>query len=209
MDSATTAESRIILVAGGRRVALRTLTEVNLDRMWGNTWQVPVLAPADALDLGEGYIEVVTPAGLAKLPARVTRHRDQLMLVAISEPVFVQRRNDVRGVVRFQVRLRNSVGGDAYDPGPGPVPGHTVDVSAGGIHVVVNHPAPAIRLPGTRLYAELDLPDHGLVTARLRVVAPTTLGLRAAFATIEPRDRERLVRLVFEAERARLAKRNL
>ena len=95
--------------------------------------------------------------------------------------------------------------------------GHTLDVSAGGARLALPGltRAPVV---GARLYVEIELPDAELAPAVVTVVAgdgaggtpaaDTTAGVvQVRFADLAPLDRERLVRLVFAAERRLLAER--
>jgi hypothetical protein len=85
--------------------------------------------------------------------------------------------------------------------------GRTVNVSAGGLLAVLHaNPEGALRV-GMRLPAEMTLPSGEQVSAVLQVVELRGWWVRTAFAQIDPRAREKLVRLVFSRERAALAQR--
>jgi hypothetical protein len=87
------------------------------------------------------------------------------------------------------------------------VRGRTVNVSAGGVLAVLSSNPEGLLRVGMRLPAEMTLPSGDQVTAELQVVELRGWWVRMAFAQIDPRAREKLVRLVFTRERAALAQR--
>jgi hypothetical protein len=82
-----------------------------------------------------------------------------------------------------------------------------VNVSAGGVLAVLNSNPEGLLRVGMHLPAEMTLPSGDQVTAVLQVVELRGWWVRMAFAQIDPRAREKLVRLVFTRERAALAQR--
>jgi hypothetical protein len=85
--------------------------------------------------------------------------------------------------------------------------GRTVNVSAGGVLAVLSANPDGVLQVGMRLPAEMTLPSGEQVSAVLQVVELRGWWVRTAFAEIDPRAREKLVRLVFTRERAALAQR--
>jgi c-di-GMP-binding flagellar brake protein YcgR len=87
------------------------------------------------------------------------------------------------------------------------IAGHTLDVSAGGARLDL--PALQGRLgEGCRLYTEIELPGSQVAPAVVAVVRHSPPGpAQVKFLDVAPVDRERIVRLVFEAERRLLAER--
>jgi len=195
---------RMVLRSDSGAIALRALRETELT----GAWQVPVLAPLSALSAGEGVLELATPSGLFSAPVHVRADGDTLVLVPgrRGEPAIQQRRIDVRG--RLTLPLRAAAADAATERALGDLvlEGVTLDVSAGGVGVDL-HPRSGDALAGTRLYLELTLPDSSLVPAVVAVVQVADRRLHARFVDLAPVDREHLVRLVFEQQRADLAAR--
>jgi PilZ domain len=194
--------ARLTLRCADRTIGLRALAEVPVSQLWS----IPVLAvAAGQLDGLAGELEVPTDRGLLRLAAHLVSDGHALTVQpGHGVPMQIQRRDDVRAEVRLpvravldQIRLR-----PASEPVVSAYDGSTVNLSAGGIGVRLD-----VRPDGGRLYAELDLPDGRLVPAVLTVVEVGTALLRARFVEIDPVDRERLVRLVFEQQRRELAAR--
>lgn len=199
--------SRLTLRVGDRTVALRALAELDLE----GDWALPVLALADA-DVAAGSVEVTTGAGVVTLMARLVHDERGLVLQRAGDApaTRVQRRNDVRGGVELPLRAAVIDPRARQDLVDVAFHGATLDVSAGGLQLGAQDDGSARRLPaGTRLFVELELPDDVLVPAVLSLVEPGTNGLRGPFVDIAAADRERLVRLVFEAQRRELRARKL
>jgi hypothetical protein len=199
--------ARMVLRGGAGDVALRVLGEAELV----GQWEVPVLASVASLREGAGVVELATPGGLLTLQAHLAVQDGRLALRAgpASEGTFRQRREDVRAGLELPLRgaAVDAAGQQVLDRPL--VEGATTTVSGGGVSLVLDGD---LRLPppGTPLYLEFQLPDGDLVPAVVSVVADAPpAGLRARFVDIAPRDRERLVKLVFEAERRLLAQRRL
>jgi hypothetical protein len=197
------AGSTLVFVAGGRRVPMRALATAD-----PSVPQVPVLGPSEVLALGDGHVEIVTASGLVRAPARVVQDGDGglALRLAMAREV-TQRREAVRGDVELNLRVAlQTQESTAGVPGR-VVRGRTVNVSAGGLLAVLDaNPGSAVQL-GMRLPAEMTLPSGERVTAVLEVVELRGWWVRTAFAEIDPRVREKLVRLVFTRERAALAQR--
>lgn len=217
----------MVTVAAGDRLVLRTsaggtlaVRALHATELVG-PWQVRVLAPVGRVAAVTGVLELAGPAGgTVRLPARLAVADGALVLEAgcAGEPTGTltalegrQRRDDVRGEVHLPVRVA-ALDARAEEALRGVVAGgHTLDVSAGGARIGLSGPArpPA---PGARLYLEVELPDGELAPAVVAVVAtaPLTggdLAVHVRFVDLAPLDRERFVRLVFEAERRLLAQR--
>jgi hypothetical protein len=185
------AGTRLVLAADGRPVPLRVLRDVRI----AGEWSVPVLAAAspDLADLA-GQVEIPTDRGLFTLRAHLRLDADGLTLRPGGTPLLVQRREDVRAEVRLPVQVVQERLGD------------TVNVSAGGLGLRLADEDD--RPWGTsRFAAELALPDDRLVPVVLSVVDADAALLRTRFEQIQHRDREALVRLVFEQQRRELAAR--
>jgi hypothetical protein len=204
---------RLILRTDDGYVALRALHAAELV----GPWRVRVLALVGRARTSCGTLELVPDAGgLVRLPARIGLVDDALVLQAghAGAPTGVlrseageQRRDDVRGELHLPVRVAAL---DARGEGVlhGQVlTGHTLDVSAGGARLDLPGLAESLP-PGCRLYLESELPDGELAPAVVAVVRHRTgETVRVRFLDLAPLDRERLVRLVFEAERRLLAER--
>jgi len=217
----------MVFVASGRRISLRALASAD-----AATRQVPVLASSEALDLGRGHVEIAAASGLLTAPASVVRDgRDGLAVRFESVRRVTQRREAVRGDVELGllVAVRHdyleAVDGGAAPArgragaglravaGTGPravgrvLRGRTVNVSAGGLLAVMQANPEGLLRVGMRLPAEMTLPSGEQVSAVLEVIELRGWWVRTAFAEIDPRAREKLVRLVFTRERAALAQR--
>jgi hypothetical protein len=209
------AGSRLVLFCSGGAIPLRALADVEVARgAAGETWLVPVMAPATAMDAGSGIAELPTDAGLVRLPAQVRLVDGAATLVPIpaaAPPRRLQRRRDVRGAVRLPVRgadlggLREAVHGGTADV-TAVVEGTTASLSGGGFSARVAGSGPRLAA-ATLLYVELDLPGGRTVTATTLVLEHRGTWLRVLFDEIAFADRERLVRLVFAHERLELAAR--
>ena len=106
-------------------------------------------------------------------------------------------------------RAASSAGTDQGRPRPAGrvLRGRTVNVSAGGLLAVLHANPDGLLRVGMRLPAEMTLPSGDQVSAVLQVVELRGWWVRTAFIDIDPRSREKLVRLVFSRERAALAQR--
>lgn len=209
-----------VTVQGTRRaVVMRALRAAELT----SGWSVPVLVDAAALaEAGVGSrpcpAEVTTDNGPVRLDATLERVDGSLLLSDPSLAVAAlteQRREDVRASVALQLRGRLLQGGYA---GPHPpagndrsgqadradLSGRTSSISGGGISAAVTGLLP---VAGSRVYLELALPNGELAPAVLGVVDAASGQFRGRFVDISPRDRERLVRLVFARQRVDLAAR--
>jgi hypothetical protein len=202
--------TRIVLRGAGGEVALRALAPAELD----GAWEVPVLASVASLREGAGEAEVLTPQGPATLEAHLAVVDGRLCLRAGTdgEVTFRQRREDVRGRLELPLRgapVRSAAGGRPGDDvlQDQPFEGVTTSVSGGGVGLRLHDGRP-LPPPGTRLYLEIEIADGDLVPAVVAVVASGAASLvRTRFLDIAPRDRERLVHLVFRHERETLARR--
>jgi hypothetical protein len=223
------AGSTMVFVASGRRISLRALASAD-----AATRQVPVLASSEALDLGRGHVEIAAASGLLTAPASVVRDgRDGLAVRFESVRRVTQRREAVRGDVELSLLVavrHDDLQASDGDAGPargrgsgravlravgstGPRPvgsvlrGRTVNVSAGGLLAVMHANPDGLLRIGMRLPAEMTLPSGEQVSAVLEVIELRGWWVRTAFTEIDPRAREKLVRLVFTRERAALAQR--
>jgi PilZ domain len=196
------AGSTMVFVAGDRRIPMRAMASVDA------TSDLPVLASSEVLRLGDGHVEIATASGLVTAPGRVVQDGSGGLLLRVAQAREVtQRREAVRGEVELSLRVavRDD---DVLGSGRGRVVrGRTVNVSAGGMLARLDvNPAGLVDI-GMRLPAEMTLPSGERVAAVLEVVELRGWWVRTAFAEIDPRARERLVRLVFSRERAALAQR--
>ncbi len=209
---AVSAGDRVVLRTADGQVALRALHAADLV----GAWELRVLAPVGRAGRVAGVVELAGPAGgTVRLPARLALGEDGLVLHAglageptgtLAEPGEAQRRQDVRGEVHLPVRVA-ALDGRAEQALSGAVlAGHTLDVSAGGTRLALPG-LTATPAAGARLYVELTLPGDTLAPAVVEVVTGTGRDLQARFLDLAPVDRDRLARLVFEAERRLLAER--
>jgi hypothetical protein len=214
----------MVAVASGDRVVLRTddgyvaLRVLRGAELVGS-WQVHVLALVGRDRGAAGTLELARDGGgVVRLPARLGVVDGALVLQsghaqAPTGPLVSddgeQRRDDVRGELHLPVRAAALDGQAEHAFGGRVVLGHTLDVSAGGARLDL--PGLAATLDeGCRLYLEGELPDGQLAPAVVSVVCHEPGGpVRVRFVDVAPIDRERLVRLVFEAERRLLAERRL
>jgi hypothetical protein len=212
---AVTPGDRVVLRTDDGYVALRVLRAVELV----GPWQVHVLALVGRAPCATGTLELARDGGgVVALPARLGVVDGALVLQAghASTPTGAlvsddgeQRRDDVRGELHLPIRAA-ALDGPAEEAFRGrTVVGHTLDVSAGGARLDLPGLAGALG-KGCRLYLEGELPGGELAPAVVTVVRHEPSGaVRVRFVDIAPLDRERLVRLVFEAERRLLAERRL
>ena len=225
---AVAAGDRLVLRTEGGLLAVRALQRAELV----GPWRVLVLAPVGRATAVTGVLEIAAEgSGTVRLPARLALAEGSLVLEAgqagrptgTYAPADVgQRRDDVRGEVHLPVRVAALDGRAEQALGGVVLTGHTLDVSAGGARLGL----PGLRrapLVGARLYVEVELPDGELAPAVVRVVGPDGAAptratavvpagtseriVRVRFVDLAPLDRERLVRLVFAAERRLLAER--
>jgi hypothetical protein len=216
---------RLILRTDAGSLALRALQAVDLV----GPWRVPVLAAVGRDRPSTGILEVAaTSGGTVRLPARLRLVDGVLTLEAghADAPTGTftaldgeQRRDDVRGEVHLPVRLTGlDVRAELALRGA-VVTGHTLDVSAGGARLVLPGLA-EVPAAGSRLFVEVELPEGTLAPAVVAVVdavrQPRPNGVpggdrqacvQVRFVDLAPIDRERIVRLVFDAERRLLAER--
>jgi PilZ domain-containing protein len=204
-----TAGDRLVVTTEEGPVAVRALRDAELV----GPWRVEVLAPLGHARARSGVLEVAHEGEVHRLPARLALVDGALVLCAgrgrvpAPAPPPAQRREDVRGELHLPVRSTAlDSGAEAAFAGE-VADGHTVDVSGGGARLDLRglrRPVPA----GARLYAEFELPGGDLAPVVLATVQHPWPGpLHARFLDVAPRDRERIVRLVFEAERSLLVER--
>jgi hypothetical protein len=201
------AGSRLVLHGPAGPVPLRVLRETAVDCLAGDAWSIPVLAPVSALAAPTGVIEVSTPTGLAQLDVHLSLLDGTLALRPgpAGGAILLQRREDVREAVRLPLR---AAAVDAVGRGvlaDAVVAGATTTISAGGISAEVDTDL-GVSPSGTRMFVELELPGPLVVPAVVAIVDQDGC-LRGRFVDIAPIDRERLVRLVFAAQRRELAER--
>jgi hypothetical protein len=190
----------MVFVAGDRRIPMRAMASVD------DASDLPVLASSEVLRLGDGHVEIATASGLVTAPGRVVQDGAGGLVLRLSRAREVtQRREAVRGEVELSLRVAVR-DGDLTGRGR-VVRGRTVNVSAGGLLARLDvNPAGLVDI-GMLLPAEMTLPSGERVAAVLEVVELRGWWIRTAFVEIDPRARERLVRLVFTRERAALAQR--
>jgi hypothetical protein len=216
---ASVAAGSKLRVQGSRStLVLRSLRAVELD----GGWCVPVLGDVAAL-LSAGIttrvaiVEFPTESGFVRLDAELVRNDDAFVLRAPglrTAAIVEQRRENVRGLIRLPLRgtvlatasTRAEVGSEEDDEPAGPdLAGTTESVSAGGFSADLER-APWVSA-GSKIYVELGMPGGDLAPAVLSVIERDGTRVRARFIDISPRDRERLVRMVFARQRAELAER--
>jgi hypothetical protein len=206
---------RLVLRTEAAPLALRALHAVDLV----GAWRVAVLAAVGRARPVAGTLEVARPeGGIIGLPARLALVDGVLTLEAghAETPTGTltvdgrQRRDAVRGEVHLPVRVAPL---DARAEGAlraQVVSGHTLDVSAGGARLTLSGLG-SVPAAGARLYVEVELPEGHLAPAVVVVVDGAARGstgeVRVRFVDVAPVDRERIVRLVFDAERRLLAER--
>jgi PilZ domain len=202
-----TAGDRLVLATDEGPVVVRVLRDTELV----GPWRVHVLAPSEHVRPLTGVLEVTADAGeVHRLPVRLALVDGALVLCAghgVTVPAPAQRREDVRAELHLPVRSTPlDAGGEVAFAG-GVATGHSVDVSGGGARLDL----PGLRraVPrGARLFAEFELPGGDLAPAVLATVHHPWPGpMHVRFVDLAPVDRERLVRLVFEAQRALLIER--
>lgn len=209
---AVRAGDRVVLRTDDGYVALRALRGAELV----GPWRLHVLALLGDWKPAAGVLELSRDGGgLIRLPARLGLVDGSLLLQAghagpparTARPDAGQRRGNVRGELHLPIRAaaldargEELLQGQVFQ-------GHTLDVSAGGARIDL----PDLTRPlgaGVRLYLEIELPEEELAPVVVTVVQHEAGSwAQVRFDDIAPRDRERLVRLVFEAERRLLAER--
>src|SRR4051812_34156824 len=203
-----TAGDRFVLTTDEGAIVVRVLRDTELV----GPWRVNVLAPLEHARPLTGVLEVTGDGGeVHNLPARLALVDGVLVLCAgrgLAEPAPpAQRREDVRAEVHLPVR---STALDATTEAAfagGVATGHAVDVSAGGARLDLGGLRRAVPT-GARIFAEFELPGGDVAPAVLAVVHhPWPAPIHVRFVDLAPADRERLVRLVFEAQRALLIER--
>jgi hypothetical protein len=212
----------MVAVGPGDRVVLRTDDGyVTLRVLRGGElvgpWCFDVLAPVGRARPTAGVLELTDPrGGVVRLPARLALVDGALVLQAgrVEAPTGTalsetgeQRRDDVRAELHLPVRVA-ALDGRGEEALRGAVlAGHTLDVSAGGARLDLPDLERPLRA-GCRLYVEAELPDGELAPSVVTVVRHEQAGpAQVRFVDLAPLDRERFVRLVFEAERRLLAER--
>lgn len=204
---AVQAGDRLVLRTEQRTVSMRALAAADL----AGSWTIPVLA--DVHGAGRGRVEVPGPVGVIRVEAELVVQRFGLFLCAVdaAPPHPVQRRAHTRAAVDLPVRgavLATGPAGPAKPPSDDldeVMHGRTLSMSGGGLSVRWDE-APLLT-PGAQLYLELQMPDDALVPVVVSVVAAQRLQARVRFLDIAPVDSERLVGLVFAAQRRLLAQR--
>jgi hypothetical protein len=204
---------RVVLRTDDGYIALRVLQGAELV----GAWRLHVLALVGRVKPMSGLLELPTVGGpVVRLPARLVVDDGAVVLQAgrSEAPTGVassddgsQRRVDVRAEVHLPVRAAAvDRQGEALLRGA-VLAGHTLDVSAGGARLDL--PELHARLgEGCRLYTEIEFPGSQVAPAVVAVVRHAPLGpAQVRFLDVAPVDRERIVRLVFEAERRLLAER--
>jgi PilZ domain len=204
-----TAGDRLVVTTNEGCVAVRALRDADLV----GAWRVNVLAPLGHEHPRSGILEVADAGLIHRLPVRLVIVDGALTLCAGRGPVqplpppAAQRREDVRAEVHLPVRSTALDARAEAAFGGGPLSGHTVDVSGGGARLDLAGLRAAVP-PGARLFAELELPGGELAPVVLGTVRhPWPEPLHGRFLDVAPVDRERLVRLVFEAQRGLLLER--
>ena len=209
---AVRAGDRVVLRTDDGYVALRALRGAELV----GPWRLHVLALIGGWKPAAGVLELPRDGGgLIRLPARLGLVDGTLLLQAghagaASAPLGSdggQRRGNVRGELHLPLRAV-AVDDRGEEALQGQVLlGHTLDVSAGGARIDLPDLPGALGV-GVRLYLEIELPEEDLAPVVVTVVQHEAGSwAQVRFDDIAPRDRERLVRLVFEAERRLLAER--
>jgi PilZ domain len=154
--------------------------------------------PAEELGTEPMVLEYSSPHGLVRFRGRPSIERPDLLRFRLSElPEVVQRREFVRvGAAQPIVLI-------AEDDGS-VLAGHAIEVSGGGM--LINTPD-ALRVESVVQFT-LHLGDGaGPITGQGRIVRVEAGGRRAiAFEDISSSDRQRLIRFIFERQRALLAK---
>jgi hypothetical protein len=201
---AVQAGDRLVLRTARRAVSTRALAAVDLT----GAWTVPVLA--DVHGAGRGRLELPGPAGLVQVEAELVVQHHGLFLCSVdSAPAhLVQRRAHTRAVVDLPVRgAVLTTGPPAGSTAPAgeleeldeQMWGRTLSMSGGGLSVHWDHAPHLAR--GARLYLELQMPDGVPVPVVVSVVAARRYHARVRFLDIAPVDTDRLVGLVFQAQR--------
>ncbi len=214
MDITIAAGSTLTLHAGGRRLSLKVLAATSIRGDDSDTDELPhvgeiaVLGPSEALHVGPGRVELVTPGGLITLPGRVVDDGDGMLLRVGCPSPPTQRRHEVRGEVELTIRVTLPAGSDEPEDAVRMVSGRTKNLSAGGLLASLDVAAASNVGPGSIVPIEVDLPDRSKpVSTRLWVIEVTHFGLRGSFVGLARSDAERFARVVFARERQRLAAR--
>lgn len=212
MDISIPAGASMVLTADGRRVTLKALATASICGLGSVgqrevTARVSVIGPSEALHLGPGRVEVTTSAGAVRLPAMVVDDGAGMVLRIGVEQPDVQRRSEVRGDLELPLQVAVPLPEDPTEQTVRLLPGRTKNVSASGLLASLSVGTGMNIAPGTRLEAQVQLPDGQSVPVTLAVIEMTHFGLRAAFVGLRHMDAERFARLVFARERERLAER--
>jgi hypothetical protein len=218
----------VVTIEPGTRLVLRTAHRAILVRALGagalsGQWSLPVMAATVAWEPVRGELDLPTGAGSAVLEAELARVDAGMVLRAPPEragdgarpaarhdrgPHRVQRRAHARAVVEVPVRA-GLLDGEATEPDEEVrvMTGRTLSVAGGGL--ALRWDEPQHLLPGFRLYLELAPESGRLLPAVVQVVtaAANHRHVRVRFLDIAPADVERLVRLVFVAQRTEIASR--
>ncbi len=179
----------------GERVPVRVVERP------GNTLMLVVLLAADEGLAPEPMepllLEYTSAHGLVRLQGdAVLEQRDLLRFTAARTPEIVQRREFVRvaGAQRVEVEA---------DGNDGAVKTHAVDVSGGGMLLSA---ADGLEL-GAQIRFRLELEDELPIEGRARVVRADGGEQRGVvFEEIDEADRQRLIRFIFDRQRAALAR---
>jgi PilZ domain-containing protein len=141
-----------------------------------------------------GELGVGDERGMMLVPVRVVETGLRLVLEAVGEARATQRREYVRVKQELPVE---------FDHESGTATGHTVDYSGGGFQVVFVSGELGI---GDVADVVITLPDGDEVEAKAEILRRTPAGsFSCRFAEIRERQRDRLIREVFEAMRAQRA----
>jgi c-di-GMP-binding flagellar brake protein YcgR len=140
----------------------------------------------------EVTLEWPVERGVGQVRGVVMAHADvgvQVLVVQlVSQPELVQRRRHVRADLVLELDICIDEEADEW------VGGFTLDISGGGLRVLVPTPLPV----DARVRVAVDLPTGGSIEAPARVVSQRDDGVVALeFDDIIPADRERLIRAVF------------
>jgi PilZ domain len=156
-----------------------------------------MLEPGEVLDADSGPLglECTSANGIARFRGEVELEQPDLVRFRVVDLVEVQRRS----FFRVRAPQRVVVSGDDV----GAVETFSVDISGGGMLLR----GPVTLQPGARIRFELDLfPGDPPIEGRARVVRAGDGGQRAVvFEEIPRHARERLIRFLFDRERAERA----
>jgi hypothetical protein len=188
----------MVLVDGDRRLVLRLLAARQLDL--AGAWELPVMADVAGLEGAlQGTVEITTASGVIRSPARLDPESRGLMLRrAPGGPVeCTQRRGAVRGRVVAPVAgtlITGRAAGAFFA-------GQTRDLSGSGIAVTLSGPSGLTVPDGVTAEVRITLAGPPPVYALVEVLGATAGVLRGRFTEITSIDRERLISLVFAAQR--------